>query len=339
MAQAELTTRDYPTRTLTGVQILATGGFVPDNEVKNEDLAELGYDADWILKRTGIRARRHAPPEMATSDMALEAALRCLEMADCDAADVDLLILGTFTPDAMCPATAAYVQDRLGVRCAAFDLQAACSGFAFSIITGAQFIAAGTAERALIIGADTNSRIINPKDEKTYPLFGDGAGAVLLGPGSNDQGMLAYNFGSDGSGAELLHRLFGGTRIPVTPEGIEQELQFLTMEGRSVFKWAVRLVDDSVRQVVEHAGLTIDDIDYLVLHQANVRIIDAAVDDLGISRDKVLINLDRYGNTSAASIPLVLDEAVREGKIKLGANVVMAGFGAGLTWGTILFRW
>jgi len=339
MAEATSSPRRSTVRKLTGVKILSTGSYVPDVIVRNEDLASLGFDADWILQRTGIEQRRHAPPEMATSDLAAEAGRRCLESAGVDPADVDLLIVGTFTPDVLCPATAPFVQDRLKLACPAFDVQAACAGFVYSLVTGMQYVASGNSRLALVIGADTNSRIVNPKDKKTYPLFGDGAGAVLLAPGGPRQGLLAYTLGTDGSGAELLYRRMGGSREPTTCKGLEKNLQFLSMEGRPVFKWAIRLIHDTIHDVLAASNMTIDEVDFLVLHQANMRIIDAAAGDLGIPREKVLANVERYGNTSAASIPLVLDEALRDGRIKPGSRIALCGFGAGLAWGTAVLQW
>jgi len=331
--------RQWPMRHLMGVQVLATGGFVPENTVRNEDLAELGFDADWIIQRTGIRERRHAPVDMATSDMAVEAARECLEQAGASPDEIDLIIVGTFTPDLPVPACACLVQDRLGISAPAFDVQAACAGFVYSLVTAMQFVASGTSSRALVIGADTNSRIANPSDKKTYPLFGDGAGAVLLGAGEENQGLVSYTLGADGSGHELLCRQMGGSKLPTTQQGIDDNLHFLHMDGRPVFKWAVRLLQETIREVANDAGITLDEIDLLVLHQANHRIIDAAATDLGIPPEKVLINVDRYGNTSAASIPLALAEAHREGRIQRGSRVMISGFGAGLAWGTGLLQW
>jgi 3-oxoacyl-[acyl-carrier-protein] synthase-3 len=276
---------------------------------------------------------------MATSDMAVMAATRCLEQAGVSPDEIDLVIVGTFTPDLPVPACACLVQDRLGITAPAFDVQAACAGFLFALVTGMQFVAAGTSRRALVIGADTNSRIANPADKKTYPLFGDGAGAVLLGPGEPHQGLMAYTLGSDGSGQDLLCRKMGGSRYPYTTDAMHTGQQFLQMEGRPVFKWAIRLIEDSVREVLKEAQLTVDDIDLLVLHQANIRIMDAAAENLGIPRHKVEVNVDRYGNTSAASVPLALDEAHRAGRIDRGSRVMLSGFGAGLAWGTALLRW
>jgi 3-oxoacyl-[acyl-carrier-protein] synthase-3 len=328
------------TRSLTGVQILGTGSYVPENVVSNQDLREThGFDPEWIVNRTGILERRFALPHQATSDLGAVAAVRCLEAARCDPSEVDLLVVATFTPDMCFPSTANLVQDMLKLNCPAFDVQAACAGFAFALATAAQFVAAGTSTRALVLGADCNSRIINPGDLKSFPLFGDGAGAVLLGPGSDRQGMVAYQLGSDGSGGDLLSRPACGSRIPPTPDALEQGLHYLTMDGRAVFKWAVRILADSTLDVLAQAGCTIHDVRWFVPHQANVRIIHAASDVLGFHRDAVFKNLEKYGNTSAGSIPIALDELMRDGQIEPGDLVLTSGFGAGLNWGTVLWRW
>lgn len=321
-------------RKLMGVQVVGTGSFVPDHVVTNEDLASLGCDADWIVQRTGIHERRHAPPDMATSDMAIAATERCFEASGVDRSEVDLLLLATFTPDRLLPATATTVQDKLGLCCPAMDISAACSGFVYALITAMQYVATGGSKYALVIGADANSRVVNPQDKKTFPIFGDGAGAVLLTAGSPEQGALAYTLGADGSGADLLSRQSGGAARPYDPAA-----WYMDMDGRPVFKWAVRLVDEVSRNVVEAAGLTVDQIDWWLLHQANVRILDAAADALDLDREKVVMHLDRYGNTSAGSIPIALDETFRAGKISRGQHLLMSGFGAGLTWGTTAFRW
>ena len=326
-------------RTLTGVQIIATGSYVPEEIVRNEDLAKLGYDADWIVQRTGIHERRRAPKGMATSDMASRAALHCLEQANVSPEEIDLLIVGTFTPDTPAPSTACRVQNELGITAPAMDLNAACAGFIYSLVTGMQFVASGCSRRALIIGADTLSRIINPADKKTYPLFGDAAGAVLLGKGEQQQGLTSYTLGSDGSGSELLCVPAGGSREPITGQALADNRHFLQMDGRPVFKWAIRMLADTARDVLAESRLSVEEIDLVLFHQANIRIIDAAIDDLGIDRQKVVINLDRYGNTSAGSIPLVLDEAYRAGRIARGDNILVSGFGAGLSWGTAILKW
>ena len=324
---------------LMGVQILGVGSSVPDNLVRNEDLASLGYDADWIMQRTGILERRHAPPEMATSDLAVEAARRCIEQTGVDPAEIDLVLLGTFTPDMLLPATASLIQDQLGLCALAFDIQAACASFVYALVTGAQFVATGCSRMALVIGADCNSRVIDPADQRTYPLFGDAAGAVLLAPGSDQQGLVSYAVGSDGSGADLLCRRMGGSRMPFSHEPPSDGLHFLKMKGKPIFKWAIRILGENVTDVLRAAELTIDDVDLVIFHQANMRIISSAVKDLGIDPGKVFNNVKRYGNTSSASIPLALDEAMRKGRVARGSRILVSGFGAGLAWGTVLFAW
>jgi 3-oxoacyl-[acyl-carrier-protein] synthase III len=322
---------------LMGVQVVSLGSYVPDNSVRNEDLAALGYDAEWILQRTGITERRHAAAGVSTGDLATEAARRCMAAGDIRPEQIDLLLLGTYTPDMLLPATANVVQDRLGLCAPALDLQAACASFVFALITGMQYVATGCSQRALVIGADCNSRIVNPADKQTYPLFGDAAGAVVIAPGSTDQGMLAFAVGSDGSGADLICRRTGGTHEPFSAE--DPAGHFLHMDGRPVFKWAIRTLKETIGEVLDAAGMGLDDVDLVVFHQANMRIINAAVEELDMEPGKVFNNLDRYGNTSSASIPLALDEAYRMGRIRRGNHVLFSGFGAGLTWGTVLMRW
>jgi len=324
---------------LMGVRVLGIGSGVPDNLIRNEDLAALGYDADWIVQRTGILARRHAEPGVATSDLAVEAARRCIEHAGVDPEQIDLLLVGTYTPDLLLPATANLVQDRLGLRAPAMDIQAACASFIYAMITGMQYVTSGCSRLALVIGADCNSRVVNPADRRTYPLFGDAAGAVLLGPGEEDQGLLSYAVGSDGSGAELLCRPIGGSLEPFSRDGEEPVGHFLHMEGRPIFKWAVRMLQETVREVLDHAHLTLQDVDLIIFHQANMRILNTVMKELHVERDRVFTNLERYGNTSAGSIPLALDEAFREGRIRRGNHVLFSGFGAGLAWGTVLMKW
>ena len=328
-----------PLRQLTGVQIIGTGSYVPDNVVTNEDLASLGCDADWIIQRTGIRERRHAPPELSTSDMAFEAAERCIASADIDRSRIDLLIVATLSPDYLLPATASALQDRLKLNCAAMDVSAACAGCMYALITGMQFVSTGCSNAALVIGADTNSRVMNPADKKTFPLFGDGAGAVLITKGSADQGLLSYTLGADGSGEKLLIRPSGGARMPLDGTTSGGDDWFVRMDGRPVFKWAVRLLDDSSRQVLAAAGLNVSDVALWLFHQANIRILDAASDALAIDRSKVETHIDRYGNTSAGTIPIALDESRRGGRFKRGDLLMLSGFGGGLSWGTALMRW
>jgi 3-oxoacyl-[acyl-carrier-protein] synthase-3 len=327
-------------RSLTGVRILGTGSYVPDSVVTNEHLhARLGHDSDWIVKRTGILERRHALPHQATSDLCHEAARRCIDGSDVNPKDIDLLVLATFTPDMAFPSTACLVQDRLKLNCPAIEVEAACAGFMYALITGAAYVVSGASDLALIVGGDCNSRVVNPDDLKTYPLFGDGAGAVLLTRGRPDQGILSYSMGSDGSGGDLLSRPACGSRMPPTPELLARGLHFMHMDGRGVFRWAVAILCDTIQDVLRHGGFAPNDVSLYIPHQANIRIINAAIDVLHIGRSRVFNNLERYGNTSAGSVPLALDEAVAEGRVKAGNLVLLSGFGAGLAWGTALVRW
>jgi 3-oxoacyl-[acyl-carrier-protein] synthase III len=329
-----------PARTLLGVRMLGSGSYLPELVVSNHDLREShGFDPDWIVNRTGIHERRFAMPHQATSDLCIHAASRCLKACGREPSDVDLLVVATFTPDMAFPSTANLIQDRLKLVCPAFDVQAACAGFVFALVIAAQFVGTGNSKCALVIGGDCNSRVINPSDQKSYPLFGDGAGAVLLAPGEKDQGLVAYQLGSDGSGGDLLSRPACGSRIPPSAAVLEKGLHFLTMDGRAVFKWAVRILADSCQLVLEHAGCSVPSVRWFIPHQANVRIIHAASDVLGFHRDAVYKNLERYGNTSAGSIPIALDELYREGAIERGDLLLTSGFGAGLNWGTALWRW
>jgi 3-oxoacyl-[acyl-carrier-protein] synthase-3 len=327
-------------RSLKGVRVVGTGSYVPDAVVSNDHLHQrFGFDSDWIVKRTGIYERRHALPHQATSDLCHEAAQRCIEQAGVKPADIDLVLLATFTPDMSFPSTACLLQDRLKLNCPAVDLQAACAGFMYALVTGAAYVAAGASDLALIVGGDANSRILNPHDIKTYPLFGDGAGAVLLARGRPDQGLLSYSMGADGSGGDLLSRPACGSRLPPTAELLDKGLHYMHMDGRAVFRWAVAILCDTIQDVLKAGNLRPDEVDLYIPHQANIRIINAAIDVLHIPRSRVYNNLDRYGNTSAGSVPLALDEAVSEGRVKPGSLIVLSGFGAGLTWGTAVMRW
>lgn len=323
-----------------GVRVVATGSYVPDAVLTNEHLFHrFGFDSDWIVKRTGILERRHALPHQATSDLCYEAARRCLDQAGVKPSDVDLLVLATFTPDMSFPSTGCLVQDQLKLTCPAFDLQAACAGFMYALITGAAYVAAGVSDLALIVGGDCNSRVVSPNDIKTYPLFGDGAGAVLLTRGRPDQGILSYSMGADGGGADLLSRPACGSRMPPAPELLEKGLHYMHMDGRAVFRWAVAMLCDTIQDVLDHGGLTPGDVNLYIPHQANIRIINASIDVLKIPRSHVFHNLERYGNTSAGSVPLALDEALQEGRIQRDDLIVLSGFGSGLAWGTALMRW
>jgi len=338
-ADVLLTPRRSRVSRLTGARVIGVGSSVGQKVVRNADLAELGYDADWIVQRTGITERRHAMPEVATSDLAVEAAERCIAAAGVDRREIDLVLLGTFTPDALMPATACLVQQRLGLWAPAIDIQAACASYIFAMITAMQYVVTGCSRMVLVVGADTNSRVLDPADERTYPLFGDAAGAVLIAPGDDAQGLLGYAVGSDGSGFDLLYRPMGGSRRPFSRNADDYHQQFLQMEGRPIFKWVVRMLRDTCHEALETADLTLADIDLFIFHQANLRIINSAVKDMQLEPSKVFSNLQRYGNTSSASIPLALDEAYREGRIQPGSHILFSGFGGGLTWGTVVMRW
>jgi 3-oxoacyl-[acyl-carrier-protein] synthase-3 len=325
---------------LKGVKIIGTGGYVPEVRVTNEDLKErFGCDSDWIIKRTGILERRHALPHQATSDLCYQAAERCLANAGATAADVDLILVATFTPDMSIPSTACLLQDRLQSSANALEIHAACSGFVYALVTGAAYILSGASDLALVVGGDCNTRAINPHDIKIYPLFGDAGGAVLLARGEPDQGLVSYTLGSDGGGGHLLSRPACGSRLPPTKELIEQQMHFVHMDGRAVFRWGVSTLCDSIQDVLTHLRLQPSDIDYYFPHQANLRIINAATDVLHIPRSKVFNNIEKYGNTSAASIPLALSEACAQGLIHRGQKLILSGFGAGLSWGTAVFQW
>lgn len=328
------------TRSLLGVQIVATGSYVPETIVTNADLQDrYGCDSSWIEQRTGILSRRYAAPEQATSDLCIEAARRACRAGNIDPRQIDLVVVGTFTPDFQCPTTANLVQDALGIDAPAFDVHAACSGFMYALTTAAQYVATNNSKLALVIGGDCNSRIVNPADQKVAPLFGDGAGAVLLAKGDAHQGLVCYQMGSDGSGGAMLDRRSGGSKYPLSHAALDAGEQFLQMDGRNVFKWAVRAVTETIELVLRKSGLGVNDVSLYVLHQANIRIINYALEQLGIDSRKVFNNLQQYGNTSGASIPLALDEAYQRGLIHRGDTVLMSGFGAGLTWGTGLYRW
>src|SRR5262245_6812379 len=301
-------------RKLPGVQIVSMGSYVPDTVITNGYLKEMhGFDPEWIVQRTGILERRRAAPGVGTSDLAVNAARQCMERAGVRASDVDLLLMATVTPDSPLPSAACRVQEKLGLQCPAMDVQAACAGFMYAMITATQYIMAGTAELALVIGGECLSRICNPADQKMYPLFGDAAGAALLARGRPDQGLLAYSLGADGTGADLIRIPMGGSREPPTCDGIRSGANYMQMDGRAVFKWATRILVDTFTGVTEAAGYRLADVNLFVAHQANIRIIDAAAETLGIPREKVFTNLHKYGNTSAASVPLCLDDAIGAG--------------------------
>jgi len=313
-------------------RIVGTGSFLPPNVVTNADLAARGLQTsdEWIRERTGIRERRIADKSQSSSDLALEASRQALQAADTRADQLDLIIVATSTPDYVFPSTACLLQAKLGIKGqAAFDVQAVCSGFVYGLATADNFIRAGQAKRALVVGAEVFSRILDWSDRGTCVLFGDGAGAVVLAAGEKP-GIHASVLRADGSQAEILSvpgNVCGGAVIG-TP--------FLRMDGPAVFKFAVRVLDESARETVAAGGMTLQDIDWLIPHQANVRILEATARKLGVARDKLVVTVDHHGNTSAASVPLALDEYVRAGKIRSGQRLLLQGVGGGFTWGSSL---
>ncbi len=326
---------------LRSVGIIGTGKYVPEKILTNSDLEKIVETNDeWIVSRTGIRERHIAAPHEATSDLAYEAALKALESAGMKAEELDLIIVATVTPDSSFPSTACILQDKLGAKgAAAFDLSAACSGFVYSLATATGFIKTGMYNNALIIGADTLSRITDYTDRNTCVLFGDGAGAVIIGEVPEGRGFQSFDLGAEGSGGSLLKMEAGGSRLPASQQTIEDKKHFIYMNGREVFKFAVRVMGTATERVLTKAGLGKEDIDLFVPHQANIRIIQSAMQRLDLPEEKCVINVDRYANTSAASIPLALVEAAEAGRMKEGDTVLMVGFGGGLTWGASVLIW
>ena len=323
------------------VGIIGIGTYVPEKIMTNKDLEKMVETSDeWIVERTGIRERRIASPETATSDLATRAAEKALADAGITAEEIDLIIVATATPDMFFPSVACLVQANLkATHAAAFDLAAGCSGFVYGIVTGSQYIKAGLYKKILVIGAETLSKILDWTDRNTCVLFGDGAGAAVLAEADSGYGILGAQLGADGSGGDLLKLPAGGSRNPASAETVSQRMHFVHMNGNEVFKFAVKVMGEAAIKALENAGLNASDVDCLIPHQANNRIIQSAAKRLKVPMDKVMVNVDKYGNTSAASIPIALEEAVHGGKIKKGDIVVLVGFGAGLTWASAVIKW
>ncbi|HYM22151.1 MAG TPA: beta-ketoacyl-ACP synthase III [Vicinamibacterales bacterium] len=324
----------------TALQALAT--YVPPKLLTNADLEKLVDTSDeWILQRTGIRERHIVDAGVASSDLGKEAAIQAIARAGLTPDDIDVIIVGTVTPDMLFLSTACLIQEKIGAhRAWGFDLSAACSAFTFALTTGAQFVATGAYEHVLVVGSDVMSSIIDYKDRATCVLFGDGAGAAVLSPARAGQGaILDFECEIDGSGGPALCMPAGGSRQPASHESVDQRLHFVKQDGGAVFKFAVRKTEEIATRVLERNGLTPHDIDLFVSHQANRRIIQSATEKLGIPPDKVIINIDRFGNTTAATIPLALNDAVCSGKLKKGDLVLLASVGAGFTVGSVLLRW
>ena len=325
-----------------GVRIAITGigAYAPERVLTNSELATMVDTTDeWIVERTGIRERRIAAPDQAMTDLALPAAQQALEQAGVPADAVDYIVVATVTPDAMFPTTSALLADMLGATdAAAYDLLAGCTGFMYAIAQAYAMVASGLSERALVVGGDILSRIIDWRDRATCVLFGDGAGAVVL-ERVDHGGFLGFELGADGAGGKHLTLPAGGSRLPASAETVAQEQHFVRMDGREVFKFATRVLVSSAEKVLAECGRSVEDVDVYIPHQANVRIIDHAAKKLGVPRDRVVVNVDRYGNTSSGSIPLALVDAAAEGRLEPGSLVLMTGMGAGLTWGSALIEW
>ena len=327
-------------------RILGTGHYLPSIVRTNHDLEKMVETSDaWIVERTGIRERRIAPEGVVTSDMAAAAARQALEAAEIEATDLDLIIVGTVTPDMPMPATAVFVQQKLGAgSCPAFDLSAACAGFLFGLSIGDQFIRTGAAKNVLVIGVELLSRVVDWEDRTTCVLFGDGAGAVVLGPANGatargkPRGLLATKVHSDGALATSLMIPGGGSVAPQSLDVLEQRAHKVHMKGQDIFKVAVKNLYAASKEALDTTGLTAEEVDWICPHQANLRIIDFAATRLGVPKEKVLINIDRVGNTSSASIPILLDENLRSGKVRVGDTVVMCALGAGISWGGAIVR-
>jgi len=335
--------RSNPRCTKTGrtVSIIGTGSYTPERILTNEDLTRMVETSDeWITTRTGIKERRIAAKDEMTSDMATEAARRALEQANTPAEEIDLLLVATATPDLLFPATACFVQEKIGAKKAAcLDICAACAGFLVGLEIAQQFITSHTYETALVIGAEKLTSITNWEDRNTCVLFGDGAGAAVLAHRGSAHGIISTYMGSDGAFTNILFMPGGGSKTPITRENAHLHLNTIHMSGKEVYKQAVIAMLSAAQTAIDQAGLTVDDIACIIPHQANLRIIEAVGERLGIPREKVFVNVDRYGNTSAAAVAIALDEANRSGRIKRGDYVLMVVFGGGLTWASTIVEW
>jgi 3-oxoacyl-[acyl-carrier-protein] synthase-3 len=326
---------------LTRSRIISTGSYLPEKALTNLDLEKMVETSDqWITERTGIKERRIANGNQAASDLAYEASKVAIEKAGRNAEDIDLIIAATITGDMPFPSTACILQDKLGAKnAAAFDVNAACSGFLYSLYIADGFIRSGMHKRILAVGTEVLSTITDWEDRTTCILFGDGAGAVIVEPTEEDRGIISMSINSDGSYWELLHMPAGGSKLPASRKSLDNKLHYIKMKGNETFKFAVRTLEDLVLKLLEENKLVPSQLSLLIPHQANLRIIQATADRLGLPMDKFLINIDKYGNTSAASIPIALDEAVTTGRVKDGDYILLEAFGGGLTWASALIKW
>ena len=322
-------------------RIISTGSYLPEKVLTNFDLEKMVDTSDeWIMERTGIRERRIAGEGQAASDLAYEASKAAIDSAGLKAEDIDLIIVATVTGDMPFPSTACMLQDKLGAKNAVgFDINAACSGFLYGLYIADSFIKSGMHKKVLVVGTEVLSKITDWNDKTTCVIFGDGAGVVILEPTEEDRGIVSMHINSDGSMWELLHMPGGGSRNPVSIDSVEKGLHYIKMKGNETFKVAVRVLEDLVIKTLDENKLEPSQLSLLIPHQANLRIIQATADRLNLSMDKIVINIDRFGNTSAASIPIALDEVVRAGRIRDGDYILLEAFGGGLTWGSALIKW
>lgn len=321
------------------VKITGTGSATPDKILSNYDLEKIVETSDeWITSRTGIKERRIAEKDVASSDLGYEASIKAIEAASIDPSDIDGVIVGTITPDHFFPATSCIIQDRLSITNAfAFDVLAGCSGFLYALQAGKGIIDSGNAENILLVGTEVISKILDYEDRTTCILFGDGAGAAVISK-SKTPGILSIKISADGSAGELLHMPGGGSRMPASEQSLKDRAHFLKMKGNDVFKVAVKMMESSTIEALEKAGISHEDIDLFIPHQANSRILEVLRKRLGVPSDKIYSNLEKYGNTSSASVPIALDEAIRSGKAKKGDTILFSVFGAGFTWGSAVVK-
>lgn len=323
------------------VGISGIGSYLPEKILTNDDLAKIvDTSHEWIMGRTGIQERRISEDHIATSDIGTMAAKNALKDANIQPEEIDLIILATVTADYAFPSTACIIQKNIGAtKAAAFDINAGCSGFVYGLSMGESLIKSGMYKKVLVIGAETLSKIMDWKDRNTCVLFGDGAGACILEECEGGYGILSSELGSDGTNGDVLLQPAGGSRLPASMDTIENRLHFVQMDGKEVFKFAVRIMEKTSLNALEKANLQLEDLDFLVPHQANIRIIDSATKRLKLEKDKVYVNLNKYGNMSSASVPVALDEAVKNNRIKKGDNILLVAFGAGLTWASMTIKW
>ncbi len=322
-------------------KIAGTGSYLPEKVLTNADLEKMIDTSDeWIRTRTGIKERRIVAQDQASSDLAYEASRKAMEAAQVKAEELDMIIVATITPDMIFPATACVLQERLGAKgIAAFDLEAACSGFLYGISIGSQFIATGMYDNILVVAAEALSKIIDWKDRSTCVIFADGAGAAVLQPSLDNSGIISNYLGADGTGADLVGVPAGGSRLPASQETVRDRQHYMKMRGNGLFRRAVKAMIQAIDVSLEEGGLTYDEIDFFIPHQANIRIINPVAKRIGLDKNKVCINLDQCGNMSAASVAVALDQAVRDGKIKKGDKVLLTCFGGGLTWASLVIEW